>query len=292
MDINHLLKSTRQYFWDLGFDEVEVPYLNPSLPLEPNIYSFSTIHRHSGDKFYLPTSPEFALKRHLATTHRSCFAITHCFRDLESESPLHTKEFLMLEYYLVNKNLTDLQKSLENYLSLFIRNLKFEIFNLPSDLPDNEPDFNQFFLNNIEPNLPDNPVFITGYPAYLSPLAATSDAGNFTNSESNFFSAHSDRVTPAKAEGQPEGSEHCKKYLTSKRFELYIDRIEIANGCEELRDPHLIRQSFINQQNYRLKNNLPTHPYSEEFIEICSKLPPCSGVGLGLERLLSVINNQ
>lgn len=275
MLLPNLLKSTRQFFWNQNFDEVEIPYLNPSLPLEPNIYSFNTIWTHSNAKFYLPTSPEFALKKHLSQSKKDCFAISHCFRDLENSGPHHTPEFLMLEYYLVNKNLSDLIDFTKQYVSLFIRNLKFEILNLPANLPDNEPDFNQYFLNEIEPKLPQNKaVFITGYPAYLSPLAKSADAGN---------------VFLGELEPAPQTHRRQKKSFpnqpTAKRFELYINGIEIANGCEENTDSKSIKQAFETEKEYRLKNNLPLHPYSEDFINSCAALPPCSGVGLGLNRL-------
>ena len=256
MEINQLLKSTRQYFWEKDFEEVDIPYLNSALPLEPNIYSFSTIWMHSQAKFYLPTSPEMALKKHLADTKKDCFAISHCFRDLESEGPHHTKEFLMLEWYEIGKTYLDLMNSTEKYINYLYGTvlnrslLKFETLNLPDHLPDNEPDFNQFFLNNIEPTLPRNGgVFITGYPAFLSPLA-----------------------------------------VPNQRFELYINGIEIANGCTENRNSEQIKAAFDTENQYRLKNHLPTHPISQDFIENCSRLPPCSGVGLGLDRLLMLLN--
>lgn len=293
MNLSELLKSTRQYFWDQGFDEVEVPYLNSSLPLEPNIYPFIVSGTGSSTKYYLPTSPEMALKKHLADAKKNCFAISHCFRDLESTGPHHLPEFLMLEYYLVNQNLADLQQSLKKYISQFM-DIKFSESTLPSNLPDNEPDFNQFFLNEFEPTLPaDSAVFITGYPAYLAPLAKTSrEVANFSDRSE---CEHPDNASGA----EPEGSEDRKNSATSKgglansaRFELYINGIEIANGCEENRDPNQILKAFKAENSYRQKNHLPLHPYSPDFIKNCSLLPPCSGVGIGLNRLLMVLNGQ
>ena len=272
LSIATLLKTTRQYFWSKDFTEVEIPYLNLSLPLEPNLYTFKV------NDWYLPASPEFALKAYLAKNKQNCFSIAHCFRNLESTSTWHTPEFLMLEYYLVNQNLSDLQESLKDYLSRFL-NLKFINFKLPANLPANEPDFNQYFLNEIEPTLPqDKAVFITGYPAFLSPLA---------KSAVDNFSEHSDRD---QVRAEPEGSEHRKNSSSSIRFELYINGIEIANGCEENRDIDSIRSAFLQEQKYRHENNLPLHPISEEFIQNCAALPPCCGLGLGLDRLLKVIN--
>ena len=79
-------------------------------------------------------------------------------------------------------------------------------------------------------------------------------------------------------------------FATANRFELYINGIEIANGCEENRDYTSILQSFEAEQQYRLQNNLPTHPISTEFVKISSTLPLCSGIGVGIERLLKIIN--
>jgi lysyl-tRNA synthetase class 2 len=251
MTQSDFLRSIRQYFWQQNFVEIEIPYLNSSLPLEPNIYSFKTTWTHKNQDFLLPTSPEFALKKFLVKNKKNCFAISHCFRDLESSDPLHTPEFLMLEWYEVNKNLDDLKKTTQNFVSYFLPKTQFIDFSLPKNLPDNEPDFNQFFLNNIEQSLPKNKaVFITGYPDFLAPLAKS-----------------------------------------GQRFELYINSIEIANGCTENLDGKSIEKSFIKEQQYRKIHSLPLHPYSQDFVNITKYLPSCSGTGLGIDRLLSIINH-
>jgi lysyl-tRNA synthetase class 2 len=290
MTQSDLLKSIRQYFWDQNFVEVEIPYLNPSLPLEPNIYSFTTTWTHQNQKYFLPTSPELALKKYLAEKNVNCFSISHCFRDLEDSNSLHTPEFLMLEWYEVNQNLSGLQQSTQKFINKFL-DIKFSELVLPSHLPDTEPDFNQYFLNEIEPQLPQNQaVFVTGYPAFLSPLAQNIKVAA---NESINFSAHSERVIPAQPEDSPKVTSTEKIRLTkykSKRFELYINGIEIGNGCTENRDSASIKSAFENEKTNRQKNNLPLHPYSQDFIDISSLIPPCSGIGLGIDRLLSIIN--
>ena len=238
----NFLKTTRQYFWSKNFTEVEVNYFNESLPLEPNLYTFKVNDR------YLPVSPEFALKGYLAQNQSNCFSIAHCFRNLESTSPQHTPEFLMLEWYLINQNLEALKTSVQNYISQFI-SCQFVDFVIPPTNFDNEPDFNQYFLNEIEPQFPSHGgVFITGYPSFLAPLS-----------------------------------------IPNRRFELYINGIEIANGCEENRDSESIKSAFSKEQQFRATNHLPVHPISTDFINNCSLLPPCSGVGLGLNRLFTQI---
>lgn len=249
MTQSELLKSIRQYFWKLNFTEVEIPYLNSSLPLEPNLYSFKTIWTHRHQDFYLPCSPEFALKEFLATEKKNCFAISHCFRDLEAEGPDHTPEFLMLEYYEIGKNYQELMASLKNFIKNFI-DIEFTTLTLPVNLPDNEPDFNQFFLNEIETNLPRNKaVFITNYPSFLSPLAKPKE-----------------------------------------RFELYLNGLEIANGCTENTNSQSILNAFNQEKNYRLQHQFPLHPIDVPFATNSAKLDLVSGLGLGINRLLKIIN--
>jgi lysyl-tRNA synthetase class 2 len=258
MTQSELLKSIREYFWNLKFTEIETPYLNSSLPLEPNLYTFKTTWTHKNQDYYLPTSPEFALKEHLAKNRENCFAISHCFRDLEGESPNHSPEFLMLEWYEVGKNYRDLIHSTKNFINNFI-DIDFEEFTLPKNLPDNEPDFNQYFLNEIENKLPKNKaVFVTGYPAFLSPLAKIKDDSN----------------------------------QISDRFELYINAIEIANACTENTDSNSILKSFEKEKEYRQKNNLPLHPYDTQFAHNSAKISLISGIGLGVNRFLEIINND
>lgn len=248
MTQSDLLKAIRKYFWNQNFTEIEIPYLNSTLPLEANIYAFKTNWTHRHQDFYLPTSPEFALKKHLAKNKSNCFSITHCFRDLEDEGPNHTPEFLMLEWYEIGKTYQDLIYSTQNFVNHFLK-IKFTHLTLPSDLPKNEADFNQYFLNEIEPSLPRNDgVFITGYPAFLSPLAKAGE-----------------------------------------RFELYINGIEIANGCTENTNPKSILTTFSLEKEYRLKNKLPFHPIDTNFANNSSKLSLVSGVGLGIDRFLKLL---
>lgn len=251
MTQSELLKSIRQYFWNLNFTEVEIPYLNSSLPLEPNLYTFKTTWTHRHQDFFLPTSPEFALKKYLAKNKTNCFAISHCFRDLENEGPNHTPEFLMLEWYEVGKTYQDLMQSTQNFIKKFL-DIEFTTLNLPQNLPNNEPNFNQYFLNEIEATLPKNKaVFITGYPSFLSPLS--------------------------------------KK---NTRFELYINGLEIANGCTENTDTESILKSFNSEKDYRVKNSLPLHPIDSSFAANSAKLKLNSGIGLGIDRLLKIINQK
>ena len=253
MTKENFLKQIRQYFWKNNFTEIDIPYLNPSLPLEANLYPFKTTWVHQNKKFYLPCSPEMALKEYLSKNRQKCFAISHCFRDLEDSGPQHSPEFLMLEWYEPDKNLSQLITSTKKFINHFLK-IDFITYQLPPNLPQNEADFNQYFLNKIEPKLLKNKaVFITGYPSYLSPLAKS------------------------------------RMGKISQRFELYINGIEIANACTENTDNKTINKSFEKEAKYRQKHRLSIHPVNPDFAQNCSTLGLCSGIGLGLDRFLHLL---
>jgi lysyl-tRNA synthetase class 2 len=267
-----LLKITRQYFWANGFIEIDPPILLPSLPIEPNIYSFSTIWQNNKKNLYLATSPESTLKQVLTSQKQNCFTISKSFRDLEASSSLHQPEFTMLEWYEIGHSYTDLMTSTQNYITHCFNKININrTLKLPNtpwpqiplaklfadqgfSLPQNEPDLNQLFLNHIEPKLPKTPIFIIDYPTFMSPLA------------------------------KPKNN-------LAERFELYINGIEIANGCSENTDAKLIENNFATEVKFRLQNNLPTHPTNPDFAINSANLPtPIGGVGLGFDRLTMLLS--
>lgn len=271
---HQLLKITRQYFWQNDFLEIDTPVLQKSLPLEPNIYPFTTKWSQSQGNLYLSTSPESSLKTVFSTLKKPIFSISKSFRNLESSGPHHQPEFTMLEWYTPNTDYSQTITQLQNYLSFIFNKFNFafpakpetisltKLFSLYSStsLPQNEPDLNQIFLNKIEPKLKKHHpyLFITDYPAFISPLAQKNPQNPFL----------------------------------SQRFELYLNGIEIANGCTENRDSADISKSFFTEKQLRLSQKLPLPKIDSDFIKICSQIPLSSGCGLGLDRLLLLLSGQ
>lgn len=270
---HQLLKYTRQYFWKNDFLEIDTPVLQKSLPLEPNIYPFTTKWSQSPASIYLSTSPESALKATFSTLKKPLFSISKSFRNLESISPHHQPEFTMLEWYTPNTDYTQTISQVQNYLSFIFKKFNFPFPHQPetislsklfslythTPLPQNEPDLNQIFLNQIVPRLSQHPyLFITDYPAFMSPLA----------------------------------QKNPKNPSLSARFELYLNCIEIANGCTENRDSVDISNSFIKEKQLRLSQNLPLPTIDPHFAKISAQIPPSSGCGLGLDRLLLLLSGQ
>lgn len=97
-----VIDAIRSYFKKYGFHEVEVPLLLPTPSTEPFLEVFKTQllddlgHKWDG---FLPSSPEFALKKLLSAGSGSVFTITKSFRNGEGRSSRHNPEFTILEWY-------------------------------------------------------------------------------------------------------------------------------------------------------------------------------------------------
>jgi len=300
--IESTVKLLRKFFDDLMFHEVITPVLFKAIPAEPTLYAFST--EWGNEKFYLPTSPEAYLKKVLATGAGNCYSIAHTFRNLEATGNLHSPEFLMLEWYRENSTYTDIMRDITNLLKFLVEHTPSCKLKLAGDndikkirmsslfkeylgvtsiedytdnelkslaesknintegLPTWEQLFNQLFLNFIEPNLPTEPFFLVDFPAKISPL--------------------------------------CKPSLTNpniaERFELYINRIELANGCTEPTDYKFLQKVFEDEIQYRELNNLPKAPIDYEFVKAVKiakeKGLNLAGVGMGVERVSMLLNGK
>jgi lysyl-tRNA synthetase class 2 len=102
----------------------------------------------------------------------------------------------------------------------------------------------------------DGPVFITGHPVEISPLAKRDP--------------DDPRIT--------------------RRFEAYINTWEIANGFSELNDPIDQYQRFKDQQAQLEAGDDEAHPMDEDFVNALEVgLPPTGGLGVGIDRVVMLI---
>ncbi len=274
-----IIKSIRNFFYQLNFHEIIVPVLNNAIPNEPNLYPFITCWKtNRGEQtFFLPMSPERSLKLALAKGIGNCFSIGHSFRNLEQESPLHSPEFLMLEWYRTDADyhqimddVKELIASINSQFSIFNFQIEWPIFSLPElfkkytkydliELTNDEKkraDYDQIFCNEIESHLPKTACFVTDFPAKISPLAK-----------------------PKK-----------DNPLLTDRFEFYVNGIELGNGNTENTDWKSVKKVFESQKK---KNN---YPVDEDFLSALKTLDESgktyAGIGIGIDRLTMIISDK
>ncbi len=269
-----MLHALRTWFHDHGYLEVPTPVRVPSGAMEPHL------HPIAASGAWLRTSPEFALKRVVAGGLPRVYEIGPCFRDQEGGS-WHGDEFTMLEWYRVGAELVDLMQEVEDLVAaaasalerpapagwrrVGVRDLVLETTgrdvasSTAADLGGvNEGWDDAFFrlwVSEVEPQLRE-PVVIDEWPASQAALA---------------------RVVERTA------------WPTAQRFEVFLGGVELANAFFELGDPVEQRRRFATANEERLALGLSPHPVDEAFVEATGRLPRCSGIALGVDRLVAAL---
>lgn len=282
-----LLHNIRQFFFKRQVMEVETPQLAQHTVTDPHINSFS-VNTPDGLR-YLQTSPEYHMKRLLAAGSGPIYQIAKAYR-LEEQGPAHNAEFSLLEWYRPGMNHHQLMQEVElllreltqlpaashiSYQSLFQQYLNInphqcqrstliDCLNQQKIKPHStanmhKDDLLQWLMSEIiEPKLQTKPLlFVYDYPASQAALAKLST-------------------------DQPH---------IAHRFEMYLYGVELANGFDELCDAQtqLARfKSDIKQSKpHPMKCQAGIDPYLIQALQ--HGLPPCSGVALGIDRLVQYL---
>lgn len=277
-----------------GFMEVETPMLH-SIPGGALAKPFETHHNALNQDMFLRIAPELHLKKLLVGGFSRVFEINRCFRN-EGIGTKYNPEFTTVELYQAHANYETLIDLISNILIEVsahaskdcgvdfrdIKRIRFDdaLRELGIDNPWDIKQLRGFYIANKgeEENLPDtvadwfekifdvfiqhklvNPTFITNHPAENSPLARRSDDDN----------------------------------RTVDRFELYIRGMEISDGWTELNDPVVQAENFMNQVAKREQGDDEAMLFDEDFINALSYgMPPAAGVGLGIDRLMMVLQGK
>ena len=285
-----MLADLRRYFSDAGVMEVETPLACSAAGTDPGLEPLRA--RYTGPVFpagkslYLQTSPEFGMKRLLAAGAGAIYQICKAFRNGEA-GRLHNPEFSILEWYRPGYDLdglmaevgalvrlalgrADLESVQESYAGLFRSGLGIDVFECSAqqlqalavehhvlgaegmDL-DRDGWLDLLMSHLIQPGLGQGRLcFVTDYPASQAALARLN----------------------------PDGR-------TAARFELFFSGIELANGFHELIDADEQAQRFeADNCQRRARGRAPVRVDRLLLGAMQDGLPDCSGVALGLDRLL------
>lgn len=289
-----ILQKIRQFFFEREVLEVDTPALAHATVTDQHLHSFVTELTHpsasSAATLYLQTSPEFAMKRLLCAGSGAIYQICKSFRN-EEVGRFHNPEFTMLEWYRpgfdhhqLMDEIDDLMKLILDsdtaqritYQSAFKQHLDCdplmasleELKTLASqygyqDLAENETNKDTLlmllFSQHVEPFIgQERPCFVTDFPASQAALAKIS----YTNP------------------------------LVADRFEVYFKGIELANGFNELVDGQEQLTRFQQDNLKRQNDGLDPMPIDQHFLDALHYgLPECSGVALGIDRLIMLALN-
>ncbi|MFN3605345.1 MAG: amino acid--tRNA ligase-related protein [Leptonema sp. (in: bacteria)] len=286
---SEFLFQIRLFFKNRNFLEVETPLLNSYTTPEPYIDSFVV-----ESNFYLIPSPEFNLKILLNHYKRNLFQISHAFRKGD-KSPLHNREFLLLEWYHIGYNddllileIVELLKFLSNQIKGF--NPVFDF----SKKTVNEI-FNEFLqMDYSKENL------ITIIESYQLVEKKNFEFLNQESYDVLFYLVFLNLIEPKLNTENPlfitnypkelRAYSKLKNQKESSRFELFWKGLEIGNGFHEITNREEQYLEFQANIRRRLELNKPIYPLSMTFFN-SFPLVECAGVAIGLERLFMAFRN-
>jgi EF-P lysine aminoacylase GenX len=303
-----VVDNIRQFFKREGFLEIQTPNLSPFLIPESYLEVFETkLWDRLGKekKAYLTPSPELWHKKLLAAGSGNIFEITKSFRNTDMGGHFHNPEFTILEWYRVEADYQDTMRDCENLIKFINKNKPsityqgkildisqpfekisvIEAFERFAGISDGvlfneealrematekgyhprksetwEDLYNFIYVKEIEPNLgQEKPTIIYDFPTQFAPLAKT----------------------------------NSRDSRVKERFELYLFGIELADAYSELTDPKEQKRQFIKEQKQRqLSGKIKVKPDWDFIAALESGLPSCSGVALGVDRLLMILADQ
>ncbi len=302
----------RRFFDARGFLEVETPMMQ-LIAGGAAARPFVTHHNTLDVDLYLRIAPELYLKRLVTGGFPKVYEINRNFRN-EGISTQHNPEFTMLEFYTAYADARDQMALTEEFLAGAAReilgttrlpwgeetisfeapfrrlSMKDAVVEHGRDVPGGaiRPEelatldglksaaaragvealerfgdvpgklLAELFETLAEPHLL-QPTFVVDYPAEISPLAKT----------------------------RPDDP------TTADRFELFVGRMELANGFSELNDPDEQAEKFRAQVAQRAKGDDEAMLYDEDYVEALSYgMPPTAGEGVGIDRLAMLFTNS
>ncbi len=274
-----IITGLRTLLDERRFVEVETPVLQ-EVPGGGHARPFLTHHNSLDRDLYLRIALELHLKRLLVGGFERVYEVGRVFRN-EGLSPRHNPEFTMLECYEAYADYDDVMKLVED---LMVASAKSAGRPLVTTYQGEEVDLtppyrrarmadlvlehtgkqaagnelNDLFEEHVEAKLR-QPTFVIDYPIEISPLA------------------------------RPRADD--PRFV--ERFELIILGREYANAFTELTDPVDQRARFEGQAAKRAAGDVEAHPMDEDFLRAVEYgLPPCGGLGVGIDRLVMLLTDQ
>ncbi|MCR8848248.1 lysine--tRNA ligase [Rossellomorea sp. SC111] len=303
-----MVRVLRRFFEEHGFLEVETPILQHTSS-GALATPFKTYHHSLDTELNLRIAPETYLKRLIVGGFTKVFEIAKCFRN-EGVSPQHLQEFSMVEGYAAFWNYKDTMKLMREMVLYILdqtfgatsvlvsgqsidfakewevisfRDLILQRTGIDIDLfPDLENLYEETKRRKIVLDHPDilslgrgnfidllykktcrshivDPTFLIQHPIELSPLARSNDQDpNLTD-----------------------------------RFQLVINGAEVINAYSELVDPIEQRKRLKAQAALKARGDGEAMEMDEDYLTAMEYgMPPISGWGFGIERLLMVLTDS
>ncbi|AYU77438.1 lysyl-tRNA synthetase, putative [Leishmania donovani] len=315
----NIIKYIRKFFDERDFVEVETPMLN-QIAGGAAARPFVTHHNDLNQTMFLRIAPELYLKELVVGGMDRVYEIGKQFRN-EGIDLTHNPEFTSCEAYWAYMDYHDWMTATEDLLY----GLAMELHGSPivryapkdsegKPLPEVTFNFNKPFKRlHIIPELEkrlqvsfDNVDFESDAgiqflmdlcekhkadcpPPYTAPRLLDALIAEFLEPECHdpcFICDHPRVMSPL-------AKWHRNDPRLTERFELFVNKKELANAYTELNNPIVQREEFVKQLRNRDKGDDESMEIDEGFVAALEHaLPPTGGWGLGIDRLVMFLTSQ
>ena len=288
-----MLRALRDYFHVSGAIEVTTPTMARHGVTDCHI---DNLRVQSGDQtYFLQTSPEYAMKKLMATFPVAMYQVCQAYRGGES-GERHNSEFTMLEWYRPGFELRQLMDDTERLLDRVALALDYPLNQLErisySSLYEERWGLDPHrasdeTLRNLAHSLAD-----------CAHIEDYDDAGSRADYLDFIFSEaiEPELIQPTIVYHYPVCQAALARIDSEKqialRFEVFINGLELANGYDELVDATELGQRMRDNNNLRRTRGLDEIEPDDSLISAMAYLPACAGIAVGLDRLLMILIGQ
>lgn len=293
------LARVREFFAKRAVLEVDTPVVVNAAVTDVHIHSAEVRFPDAAGRYYLHTSPEFAMKRLLASGSGDIFQICHVARGLE-RGRQHNAEFTLIEWYRLGYSLKQLMDEVEalaravlgtvaspmrseriSYAEAFRQALGIDPHTAPLDTLRSAAREAGF-----EPSTAATALAVAAQSQrdeFLEVLMGTKIGPQLGRNALTFI--HRYPASQAALARLDPSDSRC-----ALRFELYCEGMELANGFHELASASEQRARFEHDLAERRRRNLPADGMDEHLLgALAAGLPECAGVALGFDRLVMLL---
>lgn len=298
-----VIKSMRDFLNDKEYLEVETPILQ-AIPGGAAARPFITHHNALDMPLYLRIANELYLKRLIVGGFEGVYEFAKDFRN-EGMDRFHNPEFTQMEMYVAYKDYFWMMETVEQ----MIEKITLDLHGTTKvQVGDNIIDFKTPFRRLTILGAIEEYTGIDVSEMNESELAETCKKLGIEIDESMGKGKFIDEIFGEKCEPhfiQPtfitdypvEMSPLCKRHRDNpeltERFELMVNGKELANAYTELNDPIDQRLRFEEQARLAEKGDDEAMAIDQDFLRAIEYgMPPTSGMGIGIDRLVMIMTNQ
>lgn len=279
-------REVRTLFDGLGFLEVDTPVLSPEVLPEPHIDPL-TVPAAAGVTHYLQASPEALMKRLLAAGAGPIYQFARAFRAGE-RGRLHDVEFVLLEWYAPGTTVADAAVLLERLCAATLGTTGIDRVSCRDAFREHA---------GVDPFT----AAAAGLAAALDRAGVAVPASAAAEPERwdrGFEQLLAEVVQPRLGRGRPTlleawpASQAAFARLdpataTARRFELFVEGVELANGWEEETRREELAERIAVANRVRAAAGRDVLPVPERLLAAHGPAMPAGvGAALGFDRLV------